>query len=125
MRDAILPASYAGRWIRLRPVARSDHPQLFAVIRHAAGGEPGGFVDATIRERHEVAEFECYIEKQWRPRGAVTAIARLIRHLFVNWPIRKLYCQTFAYNEDSTRILARIGFHEVGRFREFVWRVDR
>jgi RimJ/RimL family protein N-acetyltransferase len=95
------------------------------IIRHEASGEAVGFADATIRERHGIAEFECYIDPVWRRRGVVAAIAQVIRHLFTNWPIRKLYCQTFAYNDDSTRILSRIGFAEVGRFREFIWRDDR
>ncbi len=30
MSEGTLPAAYEGRWVRLRPVARSDHPQLFA-----------------------------------------------------------------------------------------------
>ncbi len=120
--------------VRRKPMLAADLAQhvesrgragVFLIIRSGATGEPAGFIDATVRERHEVAEFECYIDERWRGSAAVIAIGGMINHLFASYPIRSLYCQTYAYNPASIRLLRKIGFQEIGRFSEFVWWRDR
>lgn len=35
----MLPATFEGRWIRLRPISRKDHPLIFALRLKTAGSE--------------------------------------------------------------------------------------
>lgn len=106
-------------------VKRRCREGLFAVVRSNETDDPIGFVDGKLREPHGVAELEMYIAPEWRMRGGILAVGQMVEHLFVSYPLRKLYCQLFAYNEPIVGVVTGIGFVEEGRFRDFTWWNDR
>jgi RimJ/RimL family protein N-acetyltransferase len=98
---------------------------LFTVIRNELTGEPSGFLDGRVRELHGVAEFEVYLPRESRLRSGLVAIYRFVSHLFRSYPLRKVYCQTYAYNSRVVHLLEASGFVKDGCFKEFTWWQDR
>jgi len=99
---------------------------MFTVLRYKATGEPIGFLEGVFRERDKVGEFLVYIDRRWRRRrSALAGMAMFPKYLFDSFPIRKIYCHAYDYNQESIRLMRSGGFVEEGRFREFVWWRDR
>jgi RimJ/RimL family protein N-acetyltransferase len=95
---------------------------IFMVARDTTTQAPIGFMDASLREMDGIAEFQVYVDRQWRGRrSGLQAIARFLDHVFRNWPIRKVYCFVYAFNHVSSSLVESGGFELEGRFREFVW----
>ncbi|MEX1254272.1 MAG: GNAT family protein [Dehalococcoidia bacterium] len=111
-----LPRPYADLEADIRDRCRVG---LFTVIRSLATGEPCGFLDGKVRELHGVAEFEVYLPAGSRLRSGLVAIYRFVSHLFASYPLRKVYCQTYAYNSRVVHLLEASGFVKEGCFKEF------
>jgi RimJ/RimL family protein N-acetyltransferase len=116
------PLSYEDMHEFIRQRARVG---LFAVIRHTASGQPGGFIDGNFHERDCVGEIEVFISSELRERGAARPIVEFIGHMFVNYPIRALFAQVYEYNLPMIALLEKAGFCHEGSLRDYVWWQDR
>lgn len=107
-------------------VLQRSRTGFFMVVREPSGPRPIGFLEGSLREKDGTADFLAYFASEWRNRVHTSmAIVRFLSHLFESYPIRKIYCQVYAYNEHSRSLIQRIGFEEEGRFKEYVWWQDR
>ncbi len=106
-------------------IRRRCRTGLFTVIRDTKTREVLGFLDGTLRERHGIAEFEVYVPDTRRLRRGLWGIYRFVSHLFASYPLRKVYCQTYAYNHNVVRLLEASGFVKEGSFKDFTWWRDR
>ena len=78
-----------------------------------------------MRDLHGVAEVEVYVPDKWRLRSGLWGVYRFFSHLFDSYPIRKVYCQTYAYNWRVLHLLEAAGFVKEGCFQDFTWWQDR
>ncbi len=64
-------------------------------------------------------------ERRLAPFQVGEAAALFANYLFGMFPLRKVYAEVNAYNENAMRLTERLGFREHGRLPEHVWYRDR
>jgi phosphinothricin acetyltransferase len=74
-----------------------------------------------------IAEFSVYVERDWRGRGAGSAVMRALCTAATTQGFWKLVSRVFVENTASRALLATIGFREVGIYERHaqldgVWR---
>ena len=66
------------------------------------------------------AKVAVYISPEYRKNGIGAFVAMyFIHHLFSYYPFRRIYCDVYAYNEESQRSLQGYGFECTGCMREY------
>lgn len=74
-----------------------------------------------------IAEFSVYVAREWRGRGAGTAVMQALLQAAQMAGFWKVLSRVFVENTASRRMLARVGFREVGIYEahaqlDGVWR---
>jgi RimJ/RimL family protein N-acetyltransferase len=107
-------------------VRRQSPRGTLLVIRDTGTSRAMGFIESARHDRDAVAEFLVYVGRDSRARPApLLGIARFIDELFVNYPMRKVYCQVYGFNRQSLRLVRHAGFIEEACFHEYTWWSDR
>ncbi|MEM7428812.1 MAG: GNAT family N-acetyltransferase [Pseudomonadota bacterium] len=79
-----------------------------------------GFVGLQPLERESVVELGYWFgEKHWGRGYATEAASAVVAHAFRDLSVQKVLSGHFAANPASGRVLAKIGFREVGRSRRY------
>ena len=102
---------------------RSYLTHMTMVVARKSDGVQVGFVQAAnMNTEQGWTFFNVNIAPAYRSPGiAAEASYLLLRFLFEDFPIRKIYADVFAYNSVALKLLRRIGFQEEGRSKEHVW----
>lgn len=67
-----------------------------------------------------------YVDPDYWNRGYAVEIGLLVtRHLFQNYGMRKIYAEVYEFNEQSRRLVERLGFVLEGTRRKHLWYNDR
>ena len=92
----------------------------FFVIEAADGGFIGIVYSYDFHMRDGHCKAAVYIAPEWR-RGGMGAIAgiQFIRHLLRFYPLRRIHCDVYAYNEKSLTSLRQCGFEQTGVVKEY------
>ncbi len=93
----------------------------FFVIESDDGQEFIGMVfsyDQQMADGH--GKVSAYIAPNFRKNGlgAIAAI-QFMDYLFSAYPLRRIYCDVYAYNKDSFESLMGFGFEKMGRLYEY------
>lgn len=80
-----------------------------------------GIMNIDIKNRH----CECGITlgvKEFRGRGyASDALSVVIKFLFDEWDINRIYAKIFDYNKKSIHFFTSLGFNEDGRIKDYIY----
>lgn len=109
----------AKSWIRkTHRLARKDAEHHF-VICDKNSGQPIGMIGLKAINRHDLnAEVGYWVGRRFRNRGLATeAMAGILRYLFFNLHLRRVYAILSEQNVASIKVLEKAGFT-----REAVWR---
>lgn len=131
--DAPSIAALAGDWDIARMTARIPYPYTVAQAEHWVATLPEcEFVRAVILDGHLIgavgyypcddgsAEIGYWIGKPWWGQGYATEAANaLVRHCFSKIRFGRLTCCHFVDNPASARVIAKLGFKEVGACKAY------
>lgn len=112
-----LSAADAETWIAS---AASDDPLIYAIVRSEDQVFIGAIALTFDEDDKTHAELGYWIGKtHWKQGYATEAVRRLLRLAFGEMKLVSIAAEVFTGNEASMRVLAKTGFHEVGRARRF------
>ena len=67
-----------------------------------------------------------YLAKQQRNMGfGILAVVEFFLYAFMAYPLRKIYGDTYEFNQRATVLVLGGGFRELGRFKKHIWWRDR
>ena len=98
----------------------SDENSVFAfaiVFEQQVVGSIGAFRQSNIHCR--TAEMGYYVAEPFWKKGIVTsAVSQIVKYVFENTDIIRIYAEPFAYNTGSCRVLEKNGFSYEGTLRQ-------
>lgn len=82
--------------------------------------QPIGIVysyDQKIPDGH--CKMAVYIAPEWRCGFGAMAAVQMLDYLFRYYPLRRIFCDIYSYNQQSLSSTLQCGFEKIGRMKEY------
>jgi RimJ/RimL family protein N-acetyltransferase/sulfatase maturation enzyme AslB (radical SAM superfamily) len=97
-----------------------DYHQFFLILNQEENAQPIGFIYSAKYDRENGhLDLSLYVAPKYR-QGSLSSEAGILfcHHLFMNFPLRKIYVSSFSDNLASLSLTKSIGFIEEARLKE-------